>query len=131
MLWPYSEMTDPRVTWGRRYILVRQDPQRNNAFKVGVTGFDGWSGYVRGGSLFLKRFTHQPDAVYADFGSSIEVYTNADFLELETLGPLQELRPGQTAEHVEDWYLFRGADAADEAAVERTVLPHVQATAGG
>jgi hypothetical protein len=131
VLWPYSEMTDPRVTWGRRFILVTQDPGRRTAFKVGVTGFDGWTGYVRRGTLFLKRFTHQPAAVYADFGSSVEVYTNADFLELETLGPLGELKPGQTVEHVEDWYLFRGTDAADEAAVERTVLPHVQATAGG
>jgi hypothetical protein len=43
-------------------------------------------------------------------------------------GPLQELRPGPTVEHVEDWYLFREADATDEAAVERTVLPRVQAT---
>lgn len=129
ILWPYSEMTDPRVVWGKRYVLVQQDPAVARAFKVGMTSTDGWAGYVRKGQLFLKRFTPVPDALYPDFGSSLEVYTNGDFLELETVGPLRELRPGQSVEHLEEWFLFRDVDVTDEAAVERTILPHARATA--
>jgi hypothetical protein len=129
ILWPYSEMTDPRVVWGKRYVLVQQDPAVARAFKVGMTSTDGWAGYVRKGQLFLKRFTPVADVLYPDFGSSLEVYTNGDFLELETVGPLRELRTGQSVEHTEDWYLLRDADAQDEAAIERTILPQVKATA--
>jgi hypothetical protein len=128
ILWPYTDMSDPRALWGRRFVMVTQNPKNGAAFKIGVTGIDGWAGYVRGGHLFLKRFTHQLDALYPDFGASVEAYTNADFLELETVGPLRELQPGQFVEHVEDWYLFRDADATDEATVQRTILPHVEAT---
>jgi hypothetical protein len=128
ILWPYTEMSDARVVWGKKYILVQQDTTISKPFKVGMTSTDGWAGYVRKGQLFLKRFTPIPDALYPDFGSSVEAYTNNDFLELETVGPLRELRTGQTAEHIEDWYLFRDVDAQDEAAVDRTVLPQVRAT---
>jgi len=129
VLWPYSNMLDPRVFWGKHYVLLKQDPNVTQAFKVGVTDFDGWAAYVRDGHLFLKRFTYQPDLAYPDYGASAESYVAGDFLELESVGPLRQLMPRQTLEYVEDWYLFQGADAQDEAAVDRTVLPHVDETA--
>jgi hypothetical protein len=47
-------------------------------------------------------------------------------LELETLGPLQRLDPGDVVEHVEHWFLFQGVEAGkDEESVERAVLPLV------
>jgi hypothetical protein len=128
VLWPYTDLRDPRLELGSRYLSLQQDPRVSQPIKIGVSVDDGWAGYVRHGNLFLKRFIYQAGAAYPDYGSSVETYTNADFLELETLGPLQELAPGQSAEHIEDWYLFRDADASDEAAVERTVLPRVRET---
>jgi 3-methyladenine DNA glycosylase AlkC len=35
---------------------------------------------------------------------------NADFLELETLGPLEELVPGAAIEHVERWSLHKNVE---------------------
>jgi len=45
-------------------------------------------------------------------------------LELETLGPLQRLAPGDVVEHVEHWFLFHGVEVGeDKKSVERAVLP--------
>jgi len=43
----------------------------------------------------------------ADFNSSLEVFSNARMLELETLAPLAVLQPGATVEHEERWELHR------------------------
>jgi hypothetical protein len=47
-------------------------------------------------------------------------------LELETLGPLTLLEPGEELEHVEDWYLYDGIPLpTNEAGVQANVLPVV------
>jgi hypothetical protein len=109
-------------------VLVQQDQHASKAFKIGVTAYDGWAAYVRKGHLFLKRFAPDLGAIYPDYGASAETYSASDFQELETVGPLRQLQPQQSVEHVEDWYLFQGVDAQDEAAINRTVLPYVQST---
>jgi hypothetical protein len=107
-LWPYTKMTDPRVTWGERYILLRQDPKREATFKVGISASDGWAAYARAGQLFIKTFAYEPDAVYPDGGCSVESYICDRFLELETVAPLILLEPGEVIEHVEHWFLYDG-----------------------
>ncbi len=105
-LWPYSRMDDPRVRWGDRYILLRQDPETSEPFKLGIPGREEWAAYFNRGRLFLKRHTHFPAVRYPDFGVSYETYTNDYMLEMETLSPLTHLRPGETVEHREEWELF-------------------------
>jgi hypothetical protein len=68
----------------------------------------GWGAYFREGYLFIKRAAVISGAQYPDFGCNFEVFTNPDFIELETLGPLVELPPGEVVEHVERWWLFAG-----------------------
>ena len=126
-LWAYTDMSDPRWTWGRKYFLLRQDPAARTPQKAGAWVPDGWVAYAQGGHLFLKTFAPVPGAVYPDLGSSAEVFTNAEMLELETLGPLVRLQPEQAVEYVEHWFLFRDVPApAGDADVERYVLPHQQ-----
>ena len=127
-LWAYTDMGDPRWTWGRQYLLLRQDPAAKTPQKVGVRVSDGWAAYARNGHLFVKTFGHQPDADYPDFNSTVEVFTDEQMLEVETLGSLVELAPGATAEHVERWFLFRDVPAPeDDAGVEEHVLPRIRA----
>ena len=45
-------------------------------------------------------------AKYPDFGSNFEIFANDNFLELETLSPLLTVAPGDSIEHVEEWYLL-------------------------
>ncbi|UCH25644.1 MAG: DUF2170 family protein [Trueperaceae bacterium] len=126
-LWAYTDMGDPRWTWGRRYVLLRQDSAESAPQKAGFAVPDGWAGYVLGDQFFLKTFSYDANAPYPDLGSSVEIFTNQEMLELETLGPLVEIAPGASVEHVEHWHLFTGVSTpSSEADVEAELLPLVQ-----
>lgn len=127
-LWAYTDMSDPRWTWGEKYILLCQDPQAAGPQKVGAMVPDGWAAYARGGHLFVKRFEYVAGARYPDWGCSFETFTNADMLEVETVAPLVSLEPGASVEHIEHWFLFRDVPMPeDDADVDRDVLPRVLA----
>jgi hypothetical protein len=127
-LWAYTDLSDPRWSWGREYIMLRQDPKIASPQKIGVRATDGWIACARHDHVFVKTFTVQPGATYPDFGCTVESYTDANMLELETLGPLVRLQPGATVEHLERWFLFRGAPAPrDEVEVDLYILPKIQA----
>jgi hypothetical protein len=82
---------------------------------------------VLGNQFFLKTFSYDSNAPYPDLGSSVEVFTNREMLELETLGPLVEIEPKGSIEHVENWHLFTGISApSSDADVEAELLPLVQ-----
>lgn len=124
ILWPYSDMRDPRIYWGSRCVMLRQDPEIEAPFKVGLNATAGWTAYYLRNQLLIKAFDYDPEALYPDGGCSVESYTNNRFLELETLGPLALLEPGDMVEHLEHWFLFPEVEAiASEADVDRIVRP--------
>jgi hypothetical protein len=54
-------------------------------------------------------------------------FTNEDMLEVETLGPLVKLAPGQSVEHVERWELHGNVpECPDEDAIDKQILPRVK-----
>ncbi len=125
-LWAYTDLGDPRWTWGKLYILLRQDPGQPSPQKLGLMTPEAWAAYAREDSLFVKTAPFQPGAKYPDLGSNIEIFTNGEMLELETLGPLVSLSPGETVRHEETWWLFDGVARVDsEEDVEREVLPRI------
>ena len=127
-LWAYSDMSDPRWTWGRKYVLLRQDPQMATPQKAGVMNLDGWVAYARNSHLLVITFDYMEGAQYPDLGCSVETWTDPDMLELETLGPQVCLQPDATVEHAEHWFLFRDVPVpSDDADVDRHVLPKVKA----
>jgi len=105
VLWAYSDMSDPRWTWGPQHVILRQDPACSAPQKTGVRGGPGWIAYVANGVLFLKTVTVHRGASYADLGCAIESFTNSEMLEIETLGPTVVLLPGGVVEHTETWIL--------------------------
>jgi hypothetical protein len=80
---------------------------------------------VLNGEVFIKRSRADASKRYPDFNSSYETFTNQDFLELETLGPLHQTKQGQTVEHTESWSLHRGVKIASwtDAELDRALLP--------
>ncbi len=120
-LWSYTDLSDPRWTFGRRYLRFRQDPRRGPN-KIGIAHQPGWAAYLRGDTLFVKRFAFRPGAPYPDGGVNFETYANARILELESLGPLVTLAPGRSVTHVETWSLYRGLPSCrSEADLDRHV----------
>jgi hypothetical protein len=104
VLWPYTDSTNPQVSWGNQYILVRA--QMQSAFKLGFPNPRGWLAYWLNGTLFVKRAAFDPQARYYDFGSSSECYCNHRFIELETLAPVAIMAPQASAFHTESWELY-------------------------
>ncbi len=104
VLWPYTDLGNRNIQFGRRYLIV--NAAMESPFKVGFANPVGWLSYWLEDTLFVKSAEYESQATYPDYGSSSECYCNAQFMELETLGPLQELQPGSSIQHVETWQLF-------------------------
>lgn len=126
-LWQYTKMDDPRWHWGDKYIRARQDPSISSEQKIGMLNKQEWAAYYLHGQLLIKHFEFNQQASYPDFGSNNEVYINADFLEIESLGPLAVIPPGGVVEHTENWSLAAATMGDDEASIDRIVLPLVDA----
>jgi hypothetical protein len=122
-------MGDPRWRWGNKYIQLKQDPSLVSEQKIGILNKQGWVAYFLNQEVFVKRFDFNPDAVYPDYGSNNEVYVNGDFLEVETLGPVNLLVPGGSLEHTEHWFLAKFPDIEagyDEDGIDRLVYSLIE-----
>lgn len=100
-VWPYSRWDDPRLRLTAEAIEVDAHPAP--PLKLGTMSRMGRIEYHYGGLTFVKRWTPQPGRPHVDFGCNAEVYAGDRFVELETLGPLVRLEPGEEVEHVEEW----------------------------
>jgi len=125
-MWAYTDMADARWTWGKNFIMLRQDAKTLQPQKIGAMVPDGWMAYARGGHLFVKKAAYKAGSVYPDFGCTMETFTNEQFLEVESLSPVTRLEPGAIVEHVEDWYLFRDVPFPQtEEDIRKTIAPKI------
>lgn len=126
-LWHYTKMNDPRWRWGEKYIQAKQDPLYTSEQKIGITNKQGWMAYCLNNKVLIKKIQFDPSAVYPDYNCNNEIYINGDYLEIETLGPLLTLAPGETVEHTELWLLAEAVVTEDEQSIDHAILPLVQA----
>jgi hypothetical protein len=124
-LWAFSNLSDPRWIFTGKYMMLRHDPSNPAPQKAGHFNVDTFGAYLVGSELFVKRYRANPRKTYPDFGCSYETFTNGDFLELETLGPLVDLAPGESVRHTEHWSLHGGVKIAkwSDAELDRTLVP--------
>jgi hypothetical protein len=119
VLWHYTDLSDSRWTIGPKYIQLATDESKPEPQKIGIANHQGWGAYLHDRTLFVKHAVHYDGMIYPDFGSSTETYTAGSFIELETLGHLERLSPGDTAQHVEVWHLYGNiAPVTTEAEIE-------------
>lgn len=122
-LWQYTIMNDPRWIWGNRYIQAIHDPKYTSEQKIGVLNKQRWVACYLNEQVLIKKFPYDAHVTYPDFNSNNELYINGDFLEIETLGPLCTLAPGQRIEHTEHWLLARAQADESEASITKNILP--------
>jgi hypothetical protein len=126
-LWSFTDLADPRWLLGTEFIQLQQQPNPEGRFPEQMTGIfnpAGWGAYFSEGLLFVKRAPLSPGGEYPDFGCNFEVFTNPDFLELESLGPKVRLAPGESTTHTEIWTLFRDVpEGRDDAWIRGAVAP--------
>jgi len=104
-LWPYTDLDDFRFLFTKNFLFLRQEAKASSPVKIGVAARPNWAAYWVEDIAFVKTFT-QENLCYPDYGCTVEVYTNNQFLELETVGPLKQVDPGQSITHVETWQVF-------------------------
>ncbi len=130
VMWAFTNLADPRWRLLQKYLVLLQDPHNPVPQKLGSFHRETWGSYLLNGELFVKHVTCEDSAArYPDCGCSFETFTNAEFLELETLGPLTWLATGQTVSHTEHWTLHRGVAVSEwtDAELDRVLLPLVTA----
>lgn len=128
VVWPFTDLADPRWRWGARYITLRQDVNAKKPTKLGLAHKLGWIAYLNGGVMFVKVIQYQEGRRYTDGGSNFETFTNKDFLEVESLGPLARIAPGKAVEHIEQWWLLKDvAGDTSEAAIDANIRARIEA----
>lgn len=108
----------PQLTTGGGLIKVTRDPAASHKL-----GSDAdrmlWVGAKE---MCLVATTRAAGAEYPDRGASAEVYTNPDpktYVELETLGPLATLAPGQRIQETNTYTLLRRREVNADADARR------------
>jgi len=131
VMWAYTDLSDPRWKFTRKYMSLRQDPNNSEAQKLGLFNPNTWVAYLLHGEVFVKATAANPAAVYPDFGCSFETFTNNEFLEIETLGPMTKVAVNKSVEHVERWSLHHNVTLTgfSDAELDRKLLPLVRQTA--
>lgn len=114
VLWHYTDLTDARLSLGRRLVRVRPDAANDEPQKIGLLNKQGWAAYRVGSELFVKTYPYAEGAAYPDYDCNTQVFTAGPFVEVESLAPLRRLEPGAAAEHEERWALFRGVESGED-----------------
>lgn len=114
--WNYTTIGNLDMQYLEDCILLPTEG-RTEPTKLGIYLQEGWCGYYNQ-SVFFKKLAppSSPSSAYPDFGCSCEVYLANNFLELETLGPLQEIPPAGAAVHDETWELVQDLTADSDLA---------------
>lgn len=110
--WPYTDLSDERYRFGTQYLLLRQMDDKP-ATKIGLLHTSKWVAYICEETLFIKTIEFQPGQFYPDMGCNFETFTETGFLEMESLGPLVNLEPGESTGHSETWHIFDVSDPVE------------------
>jgi hypothetical protein len=108
-LWPYSRISDTRLTLCDDFVAVQPTPEAE-PFKIGAFNPRGWTAYWLDNVLFRKSYAARGGLRHPDYDCNAEIYCDGHFIELESLGPLQRLAPGESVAHEETWELYDSVD---------------------
>ncbi|MFM9871983.1 MAG: hypothetical protein ACKVQS_00795 [Fimbriimonadaceae bacterium] len=102
--WPYTDLSDPRYEFKSDSLAVHINDNLAGPQKIGLKNGLGWCEYRLPDVTFHKSYSAVLGE-YPDMGSNTEIFSAAGFVEIETLGRLETLAPGEVAHHVEVWGL--------------------------
>ena len=102
--WGETSLADPRLTIKKDQIIAKHLPV-SDYFKLGM--------YCSTGKAVLHNFGQRLEITFAvpamedlpDCGCNFELYMCQSFMELETLGEVKTITPGETVCHWERWSL--------------------------
>jgi hypothetical protein len=109
---------DPNIRRRDGFLEVLDTPKHP---KLGLGSHAGWLGYLAPNDLmFVKHFPTYPDRAYNEIAAlTISIWYYRDVMcELEPIGPMETLGPGQSASFTETWWLLPHAFPSDRRAVD-------------
>ena len=102
----FAHEDHPNVKVRDRFLEISGPPPRS---KFGIDSDAGWFAYItRNNLLYVMQFPVFPERVYGElepYTVSIYYWEKA-FCELEPIGPMERLEPGESASFTEVWWLF-------------------------
>jgi hypothetical protein len=108
VLWPYTRLTDPRLRIADDGVTLDASVDAGGArLKVGVPDAVGRVSYTRDGWRFTKHVSPGGAAASLDLGATMQAFADGRCAEIETLGELRRLAPGDAVEHHELWEVTR------------------------
>ncbi len=107
-VWPYTDLRDERIYFGKKYATVKQERSATTPVKLGFDLNQGTAYLVMGEDIFIKRYkaNHQK-AVYPDGNCSFETYTNDVMIEVESLSEVKNVANGGVHSYTEFWSLIK------------------------
>lgn len=109
VLWPYSSWDDSRLVLSDDEVRVRGFA--GDRLKIGTFVQAGRVSYSRDGATLVSRFTPQRGTAHADLGSNVEVFVGDRYIEVEVLGPLATLDPGDGVDLALRWEIVSDRDS--------------------
>lgn len=101
--------TDPNIARVGNHLLIKDVPKFP---KLGFDSMAGWFAYqMKHDLMFVKKYRTFPNRPYNEVaGLTISIwYPNkekVDAVELEPIGPMNVIQPGQSADFTEHWWLL-------------------------
>lgn len=103
-LWGNTNLGDPRLLFTEDSLTVTHTPL-DAFFKLGLYSKTGTAIFENKSQRLTLSFGTPPIEALCDGGCNFELYMCSKFMELEPLGKITAIEPGQYASHWEDWYL--------------------------
>lgn len=105
-LWADTNLHDPRLAFEKEKLIAKYMPL-SDYLKLGLYCLDGKAVWENKGQRFTLCFDSLSLSKYPDNGCNFELYMCSKFVELESLGIMTHILPGECANHTETWYLSR------------------------
>jgi hypothetical protein len=99
--WSYSNANKNGIGFNKEGLRFAPN-QVQIPFKFGTFVQAGWARIDYPTYSFVKKFNAEPGN-YPDRSCNFEVYVADDYVELESLAPLVNLKPGDEVSHLEIW----------------------------
>lgn len=101
-LWSDTSLGDPRLRFEKDQLTATYMPF-DDYLKIGLYCRPGCATFCNKGQRLTLTFEAKPFDVYPDNGCNFELYMCRQFTELESLGEMTVMLPGQCAVHEEVW----------------------------
>ena len=100
-LWGDTDLSDPRLRLTKDRIFGRFGG--TEPLKIGIYSHSGKAVLHHKDQRLTMTFESDSTLPFPDGGCNLELYTDANVFELEALGHVCSLAPGETASHWEHW----------------------------